>query len=449
MKTILRFAGMGMLLAAFMAVGTTAGFAQDNCADVDGYTALDAKIRENIGKIATLQIAVDSGKQYLEKYGECEATKDFAEWLKIQIPKWEERLEKKRLGDILTALFARYDDGIKLEKYDESYAAGKEILTKQPDNIHIILPLGLIGLYQSYNNNYKYNDDTVRFANMALAKFKSGVAQPKTDKDGKPKLDKNGKPLYGVFQFEMNKEDAISELTYALGYINFWAKKDKKAALPYYYEVSQMEGRYQKEPRVFATVGSYYLEEAGKLGTEIAALIKKLEAATTDEEKLKLDGEAKAKVGLFNGYTERAMDAFGRARSVAPDKTPAEKKYKDDINKTLQDLYKRRFEKTDGLDTWVATSVAKPFPNPTSEVTPIIDPEPETTTTSSIGAANGSGVGAANGSGQGAANGSGVGAANGRGVGTPAAKPAVAKPSNGAKTTASGTKTVATKPKRR
>ncbi|MGQ0543237.1 MAG: hypothetical protein ACT4O9_15540 [Blastocatellia bacterium] len=438
MKTILRFAGMGMLLAAFLAVGATAGFAQDNCADVDGYTALDAKIRENYPKRATKKIAVEAGKQYLEKYGACEPTKDFADWLKVQVPKWE--IQDKEYQDALwlDERFTRFNAAVPNDKYDEAYAAGKEILTKQPNNVHIILPLGLIGLYQSYNKNYNYNDDTIRFANMAIAKLKSG-AEGKV-KDGKPVLDKNGKPVYGVFQFEMNKEDAISELTYAIAYINYWAKNDKKSALPFYYEVSQLPGRNQKEPRVFATVGSYYLEEAGKLGTEIAALIKKLETATTDEEKLKLDGEAKAKVGLFNGYTERAMDAFGRARSVAPDKTPAEKKYKDDINKTLQDLYKRRFEKVDGLDTWISASVAKPFPNPTSEVAPIIDPEPETTTTTTT--TSGTEPAPANGTAKPA-----VTTAKPLTTGTKAAatKPAT----NGAKATANGAKTVATKPKRR
>ena len=34
------------------------------------------------------------------------------------------------------------------------------------------------------------------------------------------------------------------------------------------------------------------------------------------------------------------------------------------LKSTLQEIYKRRFDKTEGLDAWVAATIAKPFPNP-------------------------------------------------------------------------------------
>ncbi len=387
MKTIFRFTGLAVMLSAVIGFSAASAAAQNACEDADAITALDAKIRENYPKIDTREVAVTAGKEFLEKYGECEPTKDFVAWLKPQLPKWEQQVADYKVYQWRAPRVKKFDDSIQAGRtsgnYDDAYSAGAELIQKYPDNMNFILPLGLIGLSESYKNNFKYNDQTVRYAQMALAKFKSGAAvESKKDKDGKPLLDKGGKELYGPFQFERNKEDAMSELTYALAYINYHAKKDKKAGLPYYYEVSQMPGLYKEEPRLYATIGSYYVEESDPIRKEVVDLINKQKAATTDEEKEKLEGEIKAKVALLNGYTERALDAFGRAYKFADEKIPAEKTLKAEVYKTLQGLYERRFEKKDGLDQWIATSVAKPLPNPTSEVAPVSDPEPAKTTTS-------------------------------------------------------------------
>lgn len=389
-----------MLAALFIAVSAGVSLAQEGCDDTDKINELDGKIRAGIKKTATLNEAINAGKEFLEKFGACEATEEFTKWLKSQLPTWETKYAKFTKDAADAARFKRFDDGIVGEKYEESYAAGREILAADPDNLNIIVPLGTIGLFQSYNKNYKYNDDTLRYAKIALDKLKAGAASTKT----------NGK--YGAFGFEYTKEDAISELTYAIAYINYWAKNDKKGALPFYYQVTQLPGKNNDEPRAFQTIGGYYVEEAAKLGEEIAKMIEKQKALPTDEEKLAMDAQIKEKVGLFNGYTERAIDAFSRAHKVAPTATAADKTYKEGIFKTIQDLYKRRFDKEVGLNEYIAAVVAKPFPDPTSAVTPVNDPDPVTTTTTTTG-----GVGAASGNGVGAASGNGVGAASGNGVG--------------------------------
>ncbi len=371
----------GAVLTAFAALGTTASYAQDRCGDTDAITATDAKVRENYLKPETRKVALEAGKEYIAKYGECEASKGFVAWLKPLIPDWEKKVKDREEYLWAKERMAKFDNGIQNGKFDDSYAAGAELLSKYPNNMNFILPLGLIGLYESYKNNYKYNDDSIRYAKMAITKFKAGGVEPKKDKDGKLILDKTDKEIYGTYQFERNKDEALSELNYALAFINYYAKKDKKAALPYYYEVTQMPGVYKDEPRLYVTLGSFYGDESAPIGKEIVALIEKQKAAPTDEEKQKLDVEIKAKVALYNGYTERALDAFGRAYKVADEKVASEKKLKDDVYKMLQGLYEQRFEKKDGLNAYVATSTSKPLPNPTSEVTPISDPEPAKTTT--------------------------------------------------------------------
>ena len=63
MNTFKKYLGYGMLTAAFLTVGTADSFAQANanCDDVDGYTALDAKIRKNL-RGSNAAIAITSVK---------------------------------------------------------------------------------------------------------------------------------------------------------------------------------------------------------------------------------------------------------------------------------------------------------------------------------------------------------------------------------------------------
>ena len=384
MKTVFRFVGLSMLLAAFLAVGSTAAIAQDACEDYDANAELDAKVRENYENNETVGVAIEAGKQYIAKFGNCPVFEDFTNWVKGQMPEWEKRKKAYDEWLWLKPRTERFDAGVRDKKYDDAYAAGKEILAKYPDNMNIMVPLGVIGLYASYDKNYKHNEDTIRFAQMAIAKLKAGAKATKKNPAG---LD-----VYGVFQHELTKEQAISEMTYALGYINFWVKNDKKSALPYYYEVSQLEGPYKNEPRVYVTIGEYYLEQAANLGKEIATLVQnQKETFETDSEEVRDQKEAtiKGKIALFNGYTERAMDALSRAYKVAPATTPEQKKYRDSIYTQLQTVFRQRFDKTEGLDTWISSTIAKPMPNPTSNVEPVIDPETETETETSTSTTGG------------------------------------------------------------
>jgi len=368
MKTIFRFLGLGLVSTAIAAAGTTAGYAQDPCADADGQTALYTKYTELYPKttIADRKAAVEAGKQFLEKYGSCEGVKEQSDYLKAAVPKIEEIIQKAEGENRTRAVYQRFDAGIKGEKYDEAYAAGKEILAINPDALDQIIPLGAIGLVESYKKNYKYNDDALRYAKLAIEKINAGKTSAK----------------YGVYQFQYDtKEKALGALNYAIGYINYWVKDDKKGALPYYYEASKI-GATKDEPRIYATFGSYYLEQAAPLGKEIVDLIALQKGTGTDEEKLAREAVIKGKVALFNAYDERALDAFSRAYNLAKkDTKPAGKTYSDTLFTQLQAIYQRRFEKKDGLETYIASTVAKPMPNPTSPITPVADPEPAKPTT--------------------------------------------------------------------
>ena len=380
MKTIFRFLSLAFLALTF---GVSSGSAQEpaptpdpRCADVDGQTATYTKFTEMYAKktIAELKTAVATGKEFLEKYGACETLKDQIAFVQPQVQRIEKLIPDLEKAEKLKPLFARYDAGIKSDNADEVYAAGKEILALMPDNLNIMVPMGVIGTYQSNAaNNYKYANDGIQYANMSLSKIKGGSKFTKKNPAGAETV--------GALKFEYTKQEAIDELTYALAYLNYYGKKDKKTAVPLYYELSQSSGRYKDDPRIYGTVADNYREQGGPIGDEIAVLIKDRKDTDTPEVLAQKEAGIKAKVALFNGYTERSLDAYIRAHKVAKGDTPTAKSYKDNLYKIIQDLYKRRFDKDTGVDAYIAATVAKPFPNPTSEVTPVSDPEPATTTT--------------------------------------------------------------------
>lgn len=371
MKTIFRLSGLAVVLSAVIGFSAAQAAAQNPCEDADGITAADAKIRENYPKLETLDVAITAGKEFLEKYGECEATKAFVDWLKPQLPVWETKyagyITRKEMGP----RFARFDAGVKASNADEVYAAGKEILAKQPDNINVLVAMGLVGANQStLANSYKYTEDGLKYANMALAKVKGGEKfNKKNDK---------GEETAGIFWTERTRPELISDLTYSVAYLNYFGKKDKATALPVFYELAQ--GSYKDNPFLFSIIGDYYVEQRKPIAEQIRLKIEEQKKEGEDTAiKEAREEEIKKLVAVFNGYNERILDAYGRAYKVTKD-TPANKAYRDNLFKIMQDVYKQRFDKDTGLNEYITAAVAKPFPNPTSEVTPVSDPEPAKTT---------------------------------------------------------------------
>jgi len=366
----------GALAALILTAGAVASFAQDACADVDGQTALYTKFTGLYNKktVTDMESALAAGKEFLEKFGACESLKEQVDFVRPHVERIEKALPGVRKAGTLSPLFKRFDAAIIADNGDEIYASGREILALDPDNINIIVPLGVAGLYQSYNNNPKYAEDTIRYAKLALDKLKGGMAATKKNKAG---VD-----VYGALKYEFTKEQAIDELSYSVANLTFYAKKDKKGALPLYYEIAQGNGKYKDDPRVYQTIGSHFGSEVIRLAGEVKKLIDEQKAKATDEEKLAMEPKIKEAIGLLNGTAERAMEYYSRAYKLAKATTPAEKTYRDGLYKDLTILYEGRFNKKDGLDAYISSVSAKPLPNPTTPVTPVLDPEPTTTTTS-------------------------------------------------------------------
>jgi hypothetical protein len=371
MKTIFRHLNTGLLLAAVLALGAVAGFAQDPCADTAGIAALDAKFRENYDKdLAKRKIAVEAGKQYIEKYAACAPSKEFVDYLNSYLPGMEKAIKDEEEKVAMASVLKKFNDGLTAKNWNDVYAAGKEILAKQPDEYRdAVLVLGSIGLDETAKTPRvtTWNDDTLKFAKMAIADLEAN----KTFKS------------YGVAPFKYkNKEDALGWMNYTVGYITFFDKNDKKGGLSYLYKATQVNSDTKSNPVVYESIGAYYFDDVRRLAKEIQDLAAKQSPENTEEQATQLVNEIKGKVGLVNGTAEAAIDAYARAYTFAKKDPKTPKAYTDSLYKNLQDLYKVRFNKTDGFDAYIASTVNKPMPNPLNPITPINDAEPSTAASS-------------------------------------------------------------------
>lgn len=473
MKAISRLVNASMLLALALALGAVGVTAQNPCEDADGMTKSGDNVRElyKDKSIPGLEKFVEAGKSFVEKFGACEPAKELADWLKRQLPRTEQQIKDRKAQEIEDAMVKRFDDALKAKNWDEVYAAGKEILAKYPEKYRTVeVVLAAAGGEEALKGNMKFADESIRFAKQSITDLESGKSFMVGDKEriGLSVTDNTGKVLNFAFP---NRNDAAGWMNLYIGFITFVGKKDKAGALPYLYKSTQATSESATFPVAFELVGNYYFDELNKLVEEIQKLDaagkrlidegSKLEAerrapGLTPEqiaEKTKLIDEKvkaleenqtaiKGKVAMSNGTAERAMDAFSRAYTLGKDAA-----YKARMKKNVEDAYNVRFGKKEPVDSWIATAVKKPFPNPTTPITPISD---EPTKTDGSGgamvsgngntAANGTGVGTANGTGVGAASATGVGAANGTGV---SPKPVITNTTPVKNTTTTGPRTTA------
>jgi hypothetical protein len=387
MKTIFRTFGIVALLAVFLAVGGLSAFGQEAC----DTAAIEAKYAEVTGgyksqDLATFKKAVEAAKAFLEKYGECPPAAESAAWLKKKLPDWEKTLTDWVGADAKAKALGKFDEAVKNKNWDAAYAAGNEFAAKYPDSpefvSYVAYPLGVMGLYQAYEptKNYKYNADTLKYAKMTIDLLKSGKQSAK-------KVNNTVTPdTFGIYSFECKRDDCISELTLAQAYINYFASGNKPEGISKYYEVTKIPGRQKNNPIVYGIIGDYYFDSVKKLVEDLKAKVADQKDTDTDEVRQKKEADYNQTKGMLNGYAERAMDAYSRAYTLAK-ADPKAKVYADKIYTTLQQLYTVRFQKQEGIDTWIAERVKQPLPDPASAVAPVIDAETSTGNTNAPAAA--------------------------------------------------------------
>ncbi|MDQ6786448.1 MAG: hypothetical protein M3033_06465 [Acidobacteriota bacterium] len=383
MKTIFRALTLALLLTAFTAVAVKPTFAQGD--GVEENIALYKKYTDNRGgTVDQMQIAIEAGKQYIEKYG---TNADYAaqiEFLKKDVPRLEKVVADIVIGQQKQALYKRFDASVQGKTYDDTYASGREILAGNPDLVDVLIVLGSIGYDESLKtpSNTKYNADTISYAKQAIQKIESGA---KTENYGAYQY-----TYGGVKEFPDAKQNALGWLNYNIGYLMYFNQNMKKEAIPYLYKATQYNSAPKNFPVVYQTIGASYFDEAKRLSQESETKAKAAGDKDTDE--------SKAAYAMAKGYADRAIDAYARAYKIASNNPATKKEYKDGLYKVLQDLFKFRYDgKIDTLDSYLATVMNKPFIDPSTPVTPVIEATPATTTAnSSLSATSNTTVAASN-----------------------------------------------------
>lgn len=198
---------------------------------------------------------------------------------------------------------------------------------------------------------------------------------------------KTGK--FGVWIPFESKENALSWMNYTIGWIMYYRQGEtmaekKNEAIPYFYKATQM-GDKKSDTLLYIRIGYFYGDKATALYTEYEKIRESATAATVEEEKTKLNDEAKAKLALARGYAERAMDAFARAHKFATADKTSKPELITGLNNEITKFYKFRFNgKAEGQNEYVSALISKPMPDPSTAVMPVAeDAIPTTTTTSS------------------------------------------------------------------
>lgn len=366
MKTLFRLLVLGIFAVVLTAALTTVAFGQD---PVEEKAAIYEKYTANYaGTIEQRRIAITAGKEYIAKYGANEEDKEIVDYLKSAIPALEKGIEDEVKAEAVRkakaeaqARYARFNKDVTAKNWDEAYVSGGEILAKEPDLLDVILVLGSIGLDEIAKTPpvTKFNDATIKYANMAIAKMNSGVKS--TD--------------YGAYAYSYNnKDNATAWMNYTIGMIMYHSqgKTDpvkKKDALNYLYAATRSESDRKKEPRIYGTIGDWYFAKATDLNTE----------------RLKLDQLDKANfeaidksVALEKAYADRAIDAYARALQIARANTTVTQAYKDTMLDLIKKLYNFRYQqpelKTDDkINLYIAGIMSKPMPDPAADVTPVVE----------------------------------------------------------------------------
>jgi hypothetical protein len=216
-----------------------------------------------------------------------------------------------------------------------------------------------------------FNNDAVTFAKTAIQQIESG----KTSQGwGAYAYNYIVKDAAGKVDAAKSKENALAWMNYSIAYIMNYSQNQKKDSLPYFYKAAQYNSGVKNNPTIYQAIGAWYLDEILAMDEKRKGIVK----ANGDQE----NDESKKMWALQKGYADRAIDAYARAYKLANDNPKTDAAYKKALYDKLQGLYKLRFEKTDGIDAYVASVMNKPMPNPATEVTPVAEETPATTTSS-------------------------------------------------------------------
>lgn len=216
------------------------------------------------------------------------------------------------------------------KKYPEAYALGAEILAREPDNLLVLVHLGVNGYLLVKNPSL--SAQALDYARRALQQLDSG------------KVLSDWQPIG-------NRDTAIAYLNYTIGSLTL--NTDPKGALKYLLKSAQFETPLKKSPFTYAYIeGAYETGEYAKQSEDYKRVY--MGKDETPETKLALAN--------INQLVDRMIDAYARAIALAGSDANFATQKPQWID-SLRQFYKYRNNGSDaGLNELIATVLSKPLP---------------------------------------------------------------------------------------
>lgn len=381
MKKMYKVLMFGIMLAVLAVGSAVPSFGQQD--PQKEKEALYAKYIANYDKgIEKRKIAVQAGKEYLQKFGSGDKTADpLIAYFETNVPVIEQTIKEaatkekedalaadKAKADALLAADAakraeRFNKSVIGKNYPEVFASGKDIIENKPDYLlDVYIVLASIGYDQSLANDNTYNNDAVDYAKKAIQSIEKGE---KSDNYG-VSFNKDVSYVYKTKEYPDGKENALGWLNFNVGYIMFYNQKKQKEALPYLYEATKHDSVPKKSPALYRMIGEYYFNQVATLEAERQKIRTSL-GNKDNEKSLEL-------FAMQKGYADRGMDAYARAYNIASADATTPADVKQGLNDRFKKLYTfRNNGKDEGADAYLPTVNTKPLPNPSTPVQPIID----------------------------------------------------------------------------
>jgi hypothetical protein len=299
----------------------------------------------------------DQAKAYeaSKKYLACTQTVDqYTTYLKNWNGLYEKELRRVTFQPLL------YDE----KKYTEAFAAGKQILAEDPENLRVLIDLGFSGFFLAApaTKNESFNADSLIYSRKAIQMIESGKVPESLDGKSAP------------WERFKGKDDTLAYLYHGVG--RMMVKTNPTEALRSLIKALQYETALKKDPWEYYFVAAAY--ETGpypKLSDDYKT--KFLNKDETPESKLALAN--------INQIIDRMIDAYARAIAL----TGNDAKYqtqKKDWTEALSTWYKFRNNSSDaGMSELIASVLSKPLPPEPAPLTTLPATAPTTSTTPATG----------------------------------------------------------------
>lgn len=278
-------------------------------------------------------VAYQAARDYMGRYSK--EDDQYTRYLKVWIAAYEEDERVRRLAAEREDREQRLLQMVTQKKFAEAYAQAKQVLTDDPNNLKVLIPLGYSGFVASTEaRNESFNAEAANYAQKAIQLIESGKAPDS----------------WSPFK---NKEDVLASLHYALGF--YALKQLPESAIANLIKAAQIDSDRKTAPSTY-----YYLALAYQNGP-----YKRL----SDDYSKRYTGQAespesKAALENVNRVLDKMIDAYARAVALVGN-DPQQQNAKTQWMVRLTELYKFRHAGSDvGLSELLARVLSQPLPQP-------------------------------------------------------------------------------------